>query len=146
MKTNRLKLISYFLVMTLTILMIPVSTYAAEVDLTANGATATVNGAFWENMVPHTDATGTGTFNSFLRVQNSPSERGYNSDLKNPQFDELHSFTDSMLLVNVPVFVIDGISYREFQLDINESDSFISLDRFQVWLTDSPVLSNYDLA
>ena len=118
---------------------------AAEIDLMANGSSATVNGAVWENLVPHTSATGTGTFHSFLRVQNNGTERGYNHGLSDAQFDEKTSFTDPMLLSNVPTVEYAGAMYREFQLDINENDDNISMDRFQVWLTNTENLLNYDI-
>ncbi|OGS53171.1 MAG: hypothetical protein A2Y20_03125, partial [Firmicutes bacterium GWF2_51_9] len=119
---------------------------STEIDLMLNGSEATVNGAVWENLVPHTTATGTGTFHSFLRVQNNETERGYNHGLSVAQFDEKTSFTDPMLLSNVPTVEYEGAMYREFQLDINENDDNISMDRFQIWLTNTESLLNYNIA
>ncbi len=119
--------------------------FAAEVDLMTPGSTATVNGAIWENLVPHTSATGTGVFDSFLRVQATGSERGHNGD-QTPYFDEKDSFTDSQLLADVPTIYVGGVAYREFQLDINENDDSIYLTRFQVWVTDIQSPTGYSLA
>lgn len=108
---------------------------------------ATINGAVWQLYNP-VWATGSGTFNSFLRVQNTGSEKGYNTDWRPVQFNELTSeqFTYAFPLAAVPQIVVEGKIYREFQLDINETKglSYLSLDSFQVWLTNKKDLHNYD--
>jgi len=109
----------------------------------------TINGAIWALFTP-TDPTGSGVFHAFFREQASPNERGYNTDYRPLQFDELKSatFTRSVLLTTVPIVEYNGIFYREFQLDINEEKSspewYISLDEFQVWTTDNQYLTGYD--
>jgi len=124
---------------------------AASYDLTTDPSgigSATINGAIWE-IFQSSDPTGSGVFFSFLRVQASPTERGYNTDGRKLQFDENTSatFTHSFHLHDVPQIEIGGIIYREFQLDINEKGSdpewYMSLDEFQVWTTDDASLLGY---
>jgi hypothetical protein len=101
--------------------------------------TAVVEDAVWiriDNGDPDDAATGTGYFNAFLRLQKSNGEKGYNSNLNNVLYDELKSFTDAELLSVVPFVEYDGKWYREFQLDINENDDYLVLNRLQIWVTE----------
>jgi hypothetical protein len=101
--------------------------------------TEVVEDAVWiriDNGDPDDDATGTGYFNSFLRLQKSDGERGYNSNLDKVLYDELKSFTDAELLSVVPYVEYGGRQYREFQLDINENDDYLVLNRLQIWVTE----------
>ncbi|MBV1709878.1 MAG: hypothetical protein KMY54_08455, partial [Erysipelothrix sp.] len=107
-------------------------------DITLN-KTAVVEDAVWiriDNGDPDDDATGTGYFNSFLRLQKTNGEIGYNSNLKKTLFDELESFTDAELLEVVPFVEYEGIWYREFQLDINQNNDYLILNRLQIWVTE----------
>jgi len=71
--------------------------------------------------------SGTGTLDSFLRLQQSGSERGYNGDGQ----------------------TINNIDYRGFFLDINqpgttsEKQSFISLDQLAIYVSDTGALTPY---
>jgi hypothetical protein len=106
----------------------------------------TINGAIWESL-PSNLPTGSGVFKSFFRVGASPTERGYNTDGRPLQFDEVTSatFTHSVALADVPQLLVGGVLYREFQVDINEASStgHISLDEFQVWTTNDPDILDY---
>ena len=123
---------------------------ASDYDLTTDETTLnyTINGAIWERFQPDTP-TGSGTFNSFLRIQATGSEQGYNTDYRPLEFDELKSatFTHSFMLADVPIIYQDGEFYREFQLDINEKNSnpnwYISLDKFKVFQTENASLTGY---
>jgi len=109
--------------------------------------------------------TGTGVIDSFLRLQANPSEQGYNTDARSynasgqlanngskTQFDEKSdpNFTtvNSLRLNNVPTVTINGTTYREFWLDINEpaatGASLISLDQLEIYLSNSNVLDIYN--
>ncbi len=115
-------------------------------DITAR-KTAVVEDAVWiriDNGDPDDDATGTGYFNSFLRLQKSDGERGYNSNLDKVLYDELKSFTDAELLSVVPFVEYEGRWYREFQLDINENDDYLVLNRLQIWVTEHENLIGTD--
>ena len=46
-----------------------------------------INGAIWLPL-PSTDATGSGVFNAFFRIQAGPQEMGYNTDGRPLQFDD----------------------------------------------------------
>ena len=109
----------------------------------------TINGALWESL-PLTLPTGSGVWHAFFRVADSPNERGYNTDGRPLQFDELKSktFTHSALLAAVPLIEYPADSddwYYEFQLDINEASSapYISLDDFEVYTTNDEELLGY---
>ena len=123
------------LVMLLTVFA---AAMAAEYVLTTTPGEDEYNigDALFQIFLP-TDATGTGTFNPFVRVKsNKEIVQGYNTDLKEVQFDEDFGWTDSIPLSDVPYYMVDGILYREFQLDINQvgSKPLISLDEVQIWL------------
>jgi PEP-CTERM motif len=109
--------------------------------------------------------TGTGVIQSFLRLQNTPNEQGYNTDARSynangnynlggvkTQFDEKSdpNFTRSITLDAVPIVKIGGVNYREFFLDINENASaagrLISLDQLEIFLSSSSTLDNYSSA
>ena len=115
----------------------------------AMNQTYTINGAIWA-FLPSTDPTGSGVFESFLRVAQGgePHERGYNTDGRPLQFDEKTSatFTHSYLLSGVPIVEYNGLLYREFQVDLNEAAStpYISLDQFQVWVTNNASILGYN--
>ena len=118
--------------------------YDMTTDLDGAEEEVEINGAIWKTL-PITDATGSGVFNAFFRVQNSPNERGYNTDGRPLQYDELTSatFTHSYPSADVPLVEYPEGSddwYYEFQLDINESKNtpYMSLDEFQVWTTNDP--------
>src|SRR5207237_1193506 len=88
------------------------------VDLTTVGAVGGVNGAIFRQFSPQ--PTGTGYIDSFVRLQakgaGTQAQQGFNTDARPVQFDENTSpqFTRSLLLANVPVVDIGGVSYREF--------------------------------
>lgn len=94
-------------------------------------------------------SAGTGTFNSFVRIQGNEKktlyEHGYNTD-GTPEFDTKGGkWTHSILLSEIPTILVGGELYWEFFADINESDSTpkISLDDFELWLTADPELDVY---
>src|SRR5260370_396752 len=105
-------------------------------DLTDDGDFGDIGGAVF--MTAGLQPAGTGTFNSFVQIQHTGTEQGYNTDA-GPQFNEksTHQHNHSVLLADVPVIFGDGsngtaegVTYREFLLDLNElsGGSYISLD------------------
>jgi hypothetical protein len=124
---------------------------SAILDLTSSGALAATPGGA---IVQQTAAqpTGTGVIHSFLRIQGpasgGKSEQGYNTDARPLQFDENKSpvFTRSLKTADVPIVTIDGQTYREFLLDINQNgrDSKLSLDEVRIYLGHQPNLTGYD--
>src|SRR3954468_23708458 len=112
-----------------------------DLDLTFDGASGAINGGVFQTA--GVQAAGTGIFNTFVRVQNTGTEQGYNTDAA-AQFDEKASFHHSVLLNNIPIIIGDGtggteegVAYREFRLDLNEANGstnpFLSLDKLQIF-------------
>ena len=114
-------------------------------------ATAVTGGtyrAYWTPAQP----TGTGYIDPFLQIQaggNTPVERGYNTDIPPggpANFDTQNTaHTHSIKLGDVPKVTIDGVTYREFFLDINQVSrpcpdsgdtncSYLSLDQVQIFM------------
>ncbi len=88
--------------------------------------TRNISSAVWCSL-PSAEATGSGVFHAFFRVQADGSERGYNTDGRPLQFDEKtsKSFTHSALLAEVPLvnytkYFPEADLFYEFQLDINQ--------------------------
>lgn len=112
--------------------------YASNIDLTSAGssgsAAAGTGGTF---LVFQTDpqSTGTGVIDSFLRIQQTGQERGYNTDASSPPLDDkAGTFTHSLLLSDVPIVTINGVQYREFLLDINQNgNELLSLNQIQIF-------------
>ncbi|HLY82426.1 MAG TPA: hypothetical protein VKQ71_05540, partial [Acidimicrobiales bacterium] len=90
-------------------------------------------------------SAGTGVFQSFVRIQGSPTESGYNTD-GTLEFDSKSgTWTHSMLLSNIPVITVGGHNYWELFADINETNSTsrISLNKLEVYFTDNHNLTGY---
>src|SRR5262252_9181811 len=71
---------------------------ATLVDLTFRGAEGTANGAIFDQSDAH--PTGSGVIQSFVRIQGTGVEQGYNTDARPLQLDENKSptFTRSLSL------------------------------------------------
>jgi len=101
------------------------------------------------------DPTGSGVFDAFLRVGNGkePCIAGYNTDAtgKDLQWDTKGgAHTHAILLSAVPLELIGGVWYREFQLDINQvagyPTGYLSIDELELWMTEYPALTGYPFA
>lgn len=122
----------------------PLQAAIATVDLTTAGASHTVvadHGGTFIVTQGSVQPTGTGTFSSFVRIQQSGGEngeQGYNTS-NTRYFDEKTdpNYTRAILLNEVPVVSIDGVDYREFVLDINENNgpgNLLSLNQIQLFV------------
>jgi len=87
-----------------------------------------------------TDTTinsGTGHYNSFLRVQNDGEETGYNTDDNNRLNNKDGIWTHALLLSSLDTVTIGSTTYYEIRLDLNETNSKtgpnISLDDLQIF-------------
>lgn len=124
--------------------LLPVQVARADVlDLTTRGATGELGGAIFYQIDPQ--PTGTGVVDPFLRLQNKGSESGYNTDGR-LEFDTKPSIhTHSLQLGSIPVVEQNGVAYREFFLDINESKprTLLSLDEMKIHVDDAGNLSGY---
>jgi hypothetical protein len=118
----------------------PVCAAPACLDLTTRGAAGVAAGALFKQIDPQ--PTGTGHIDPFLRLQSSgvaTTTEGYNTSARPFEFDEKNplGFTHDLLLSDVGVFAIEGVEYREFLLDINESSGrdreTVSLDRLMIF-------------
>ena len=125
-----------------------------DYDLTQINRYALINNAIFatpDNGI----IVGTGVFDPFVRVQaqngKDTVENGYNTDGRPEQFDtkDQNHWTHSLLLSKVSTKDVNGILYREFFLDINEShgqgEEYLSLDDFRLFLGSVGDLDNYNL-
>jgi hypothetical protein len=121
---------------------------ATPLDLTTAGSEATASGA----ILQQTDAqpTGTGYIRSFVRVQATGEQEGFNTDARPLQFDENKSpqFTRSITVGEMPVVVVDGVEYRELLLDINQSSAapYLTLEELRLYVGSTSTLTGYDAA
>lgn len=95
-------------------------------------------------------SSGTGIFNSFLRVQATPSETGYNTNGTLQFNSKAGNWTKAIKVSNIPQVDCDGAGPGtakcwELFADINESntDKPVSLNDLEVWFTDNPNLTGY---
>ena len=93
---------------------------------------------------------GTGVIDPFLRLQNTGTEQGYNTSDLDFQFDQKMplNYTHDLQLSDVPIVTINGTEYRQFLLDINESNSangrYVSLDQLQIFLLPDGMADEYN--
>lgn len=128
------------------ILLIPTvvglpSAHAAMLDLTTYGSWGIINGAILQQYSP--GPTGTGTIDSFVRVQAFGIQQGYNTDGRPVQYDEdtPKKRNHSILLSGIPIVTNGGGDYREFLLDINQDgQNILSLDKVEIYLETVPDL------
>jgi len=113
--------------------------WADTIDLTtagsSNGAgsTAAVGGNFLVQQIAP-QSTGTGVIDSFLRIAANGNEQGFNTSLSTPLDDKAGNFTRALDLSQVPIVVINGVSYRQFLLDINQNgNNLIDLNQIQIF-------------
>lgn len=137
-----------FLRTTLGIAAIAVAMPAAAVsvlDLTVAGNNGFVNEAFFTTV--NAQSTGTGVINPFVRISQANSDivEGYNTSARPLTYQENSSpqFTKDLLLSAVPTVVINGVTYREFLLDINQegADPLLSLNEIQIFVQGTGGLS-----
>ncbi|UFS69949.1 PEP-CTERM sorting domain-containing protein [Geomonas sp. RF6] len=109
---------------------------AFSLDLTSPGAVGVIDGAIFQQVDPL--GTGSGAIDSFVRIQETGTEQGYNTsggtpfDTKSGQADG-KNFTHDVQLGDIPVVG----DYRAFLLDINEtggSGETLSLFSLQFFL------------
>ena len=114
----------------------PIPAYATIVDLTGSNESGSINGAQFVFTTPQ--PTGTGVIQPFLRIENTPTEQGYNTSGGTPFDDKAGPWTHDLTLgelQNTQV-TLDGASYFKLLLDVNEpggKKSLISLDQLQFY-------------
>jgi len=114
---------------------------ATLVDLTTSGS---ASGQIGDALFFATDQqpAGTGYIDSFLRVQASPTEQGYNTDGGFP-FDDKnpHNFQHSIQLSSLAQFNISGTEYFKFMLDANQSGASnrtFTMTQLQFYTSNNP--------
>src|SRR5438477_5935660 len=110
--------------------------WATIMDLTGSTESGAINGAQFVFTAPQ--PTGTGVIEPFLRVENTPTEQGYNTSGGTPFDDKAGIWTHNLTVADLQSteVTLSGISYFKLLLDVNEpggSKSLISLDQLQFY-------------
>src|SRR5438067_13742854 len=80
--------------------------------------------------------TGTGVFDPFLTIQNSPMEQGYNSSTGNFDTKREPVWNHEIQVSDLRATTINGVNYYGFVVDVNEpggSKANISLDGLKLF-------------
>ena len=95
-------------------------------------------------------ASGTGLFDPFVRLQGSPTEQGFNTDAPVTFDAKTGTWTHAIKVNAIPIvacnrFTGDSARCWELFVDINDSNTAkrISLNKVQIFFTNSSVLSGY---
>ena len=141
-----------------TVVLADTGTYDLTVPDSGQSATADLGDASVEYIgsSASNQASGTGLFDPFVRLQGSPTEKGYNTCSQSScggdvtQFDtKTGSWTKAILASAIPVVDcggdLTGTSCWELFVDINDGNSAkrISLNEVEVWLTSNARLTGY---
>ena len=89
-------------------------------------------------IVDSTTGSGTGNYDSFLRVQANGDETGYNTDVSGQLDNKDGVWTHSLLISSLQTVTYNGVTYYEIRLDLNEIQSGdkanISLDDLKLFV------------
>lgn len=96
-----------------------------------------------------TVGSGTGSYDSFLRLQATGIEEGFNTDQNGNVVDNKASFTHDLQYGNMQSINVDGVDYIEFRLDLNESNNEtngnITLTGLDIYISNAgATLADYD--
>jgi uncharacterized repeat protein (TIGR01451 family) len=129
------------------------NTFTDAKPVTGQGEPANPNnpgGSLIETFLVSSTA-GTGIIHSIVKIaSNTTFEQGYNSDFRDVQFDETNAanFNRAITLAEIPVVDINGVSYREFDLDLNEDNGstnpLITLQTLMIFASDTNSLTGFD--
>ena len=110
------------------------ATQATVLDLGSSGS-GSVGGAFFSTT--DIQPTGTGVFDPFLTIQNTPTEQGYNGSNGNFDTKRVPVWNHEILFSDLRAQTINGTQYFSFIVDVNEPNggpkSLISLDSLKIW-------------
>jgi hypothetical protein len=140
MKTTKVSSLSVLLI-AVAALVFTTGARATVVDLTSGPpASGTIGDALF--FASDQQPAGTGFIDSFLRVQASPTEQGYNTDGGFPFNDKNpHNFQHSVLLSSLAEFNLNGTEYFKFMLDANQSggsNHTFTMTQLQFYTTNDP--------
>jgi hypothetical protein len=128
-------------------------TAPAVLDLTGMASEGIANpfqGAIFTASIPHTSNSGSGNIDSFVRLDNTGIEQGFNTDARpyvSPNdAGTTASFNHSLQLSSLPVVVVNGQTYYEFMLDANQTNNlpYLSLDELRLYVSNSSTLNTYN--
>jgi hypothetical protein len=124
------------LAFTVTLIAGATASWATIVHLTGSNDRGTINGAQFVFATPQ--PTGTGVIQPFLRVENTPTEQGYNTSGGTPFDDKAGPWTHDLTVADLQgtEVTLNGTSYFKLLLDVNEpgrKKSLISLDQLQFY-------------
>jgi len=93
--------------------------------------------------------SGTGNYNSFLRLQGNPEEEGFNTDDDGVAQNKNGIWTHSIQIGSLVAIEVDGKWYYEIRLDLNEGnaegDEIIDLTDLRLFYSDNPATeADYD--
>jgi hypothetical protein len=121
---------------------------ATQFNITTQ-TTVTVNDAIFSSEVAD-QPVGTGSIDSFLRVQANGSEQGFNTD-GDLNYDQVPGiFTHAIELSDIPIVTIGTTDYRQFLFDGNQSQcsttgcSWLEMTDFELYLAAVGDLDTYD--
>ncbi len=106
---------------------------ATVLDLGSSGS-GSVGGALFSTT--DIQPTGTGVFDPFLSIQNTPTEQGYNGSNGNFDTKRVPQWTHEILFSQMQITTINGSQYYGFLVDVNEPNGVkapISLDSLRLW-------------
>jgi len=110
---------------------------AIILDLTTSGSSGTIGDGFFLQV--DDQSTGTGVIDPFVRIQNNPTELGFNTDHRplNGDLDDVNNspqFTHSIKVNEIGSVDLGGVESIRFLLDINESGNtpLISMNSFHI--------------
>jgi len=109
--------------------------HATVLDLGSSGS-GSLNGALFSTT--DIQPTGTGVFNPFLSIQNSPWEQGYNSSTGNFDTKREPQWNHEIRLSDLQTTTINGMNYFGFVVDVNEpggSKATISLNDLRLYVS-----------
>jgi hypothetical protein len=134
--TTGMKVIARSLVFSFAAIVCTTASWATIVDLTGSNDSGSINGAQFVFTTPQ--PTGTGVIQPFLRVENTPTEQGYNTSGGTPFDDKAGPWTHNLTIADLQgtEVTLNGTSYFKLLLDVNEpggKKSLISLDQLQFY-------------
>jgi hypothetical protein len=108
--------------------------HAAVLDLGSSGSGSLAGALFSTTDI---QPTGTGVFDPFLTVQNTPTEQGYNSSDLNFDTKRVPQWNHEIQFSQLQTTTLNGTDYFGFVIDVNEPNggpkSLISLDSLKIW-------------
>jgi hypothetical protein len=108
-------------------------TQATVLDLGSSGSGSLADALFSTTDI---QPTGTGVFDPFLTIQNTPTEQGYNSSDLNFDTKRVPQWNHEIQFSQLQTTTINGAEYFGFVIDVNEPNgpkSLISLDSLKIW-------------